>query len=60
MRPISLTLIAAIWVAASAAPRTAPQEKWTLIWNDEFNGPRFSAPDPAKWDYDLGGGGWGN
>lgn len=31
-----------------------------LVWSDEFNGPKNSAPDPAKWTYDLGGGGWGN
>eukprot|EP00932_Pfiesteria_piscicida_P018790 SRR837773.5637.p1 GENE.SRR837773.5637~~SRR837773.5637.p1 ORF type:complete len:455 (-),score=27.76 SRR837773.5637:58-1371(-) len=29
-----------------------------LIWSDEFTyeGP----PDPSKWDYDIGGHGWGN
>ena len=27
---------------------------------DDFDGPDGSAPDPAKWVYDLGGGGWGN
>lgn len=27
---------------------------------DDFDGPAGSAPDPAKWTYDLGGGGWGN
>jgi beta-glucanase (GH16 family) len=31
-----------------------------LVWSDEFDGPINSAPDPAKWGYDLGGGGWGN
>jgi len=30
----------------------------TLVWSDEFNG--SGAPDPAKWGYDLGAGGWGN
>ncbi|MEO0224914.1 MAG: sugar-binding protein, partial [candidate division WOR-3 bacterium] len=31
---------------------------WKLVWSDEFdyNGP----PDPNKWGYDIGGGGWGN
>lgn len=29
-----------------------------LVWSDEFNAP--GAPDPAKWGYDLGAGGWGN
>jgi uncharacterized protein (TIGR03437 family) len=33
---------------------------WNLVWGDEFNGPAGSAPDPARWNYDLGGGGWGN
>ena len=27
---------------------------------DDFDGPAGSAPDPSKWGYDLGGGGWGN
>ncbi|MDZ4818238.1 MAG: glycoside hydrolase family 16 protein [Planctomycetota bacterium] len=31
-----------------------------LIWSDEFNAPRGTRPDPSKWGYDLGGGGWGN
>ncbi len=35
-------------------------QKRTLIWSDEFNGPVNGAPDPAKWDYDIGGWGWGN
>ncbi|MDP8981600.1 MAG: family 16 glycosylhydrolase [Acidobacteriota bacterium] len=33
---------------------------WKLVWSDEFNGPPGAPPDPAKWNYDLGGGGWGN
>ncbi|HTU43642.1 MAG TPA: glycoside hydrolase family 16 protein [Bryobacteraceae bacterium] len=33
---------------------------WRLVWSDEFNGSANSAPDPYKWTYDLGGGGWGN
>jgi beta-glucanase (GH16 family) len=38
----------------------APHSKWTLIWSDEFKGPKGSPPEPTKWTYDLGGGGWGN
>jgi beta-glucanase (GH16 family) len=30
----------------------------TILWSDEFDTP--GAPDPAKWGYDLGAGGWGN
>ncbi len=33
---------------------------WNLVWSDEFDGPSGSAPNPAFWIYDLGGGGWGN
>lgn len=30
------------------------------VWSDEFDQGKGAAPDPAKWTYDLGGGGWGN
>ncbi len=43
--------------AAAAWPVHA---QWQLVWSDEFNGPVGAPPDPAKWTYDLGGGGWGN
>ena len=33
---------------------------WTLVWSDEFSQPDGSSPDPSKWTYDTGGGGWGN
>ncbi len=29
-----------------------------LVWSDEFNTP--GAPDPTKWSYNIGAGGWGN
>jgi beta-glucanase (GH16 family) len=32
--------------------------RFGLVWSDEFNTP--GAPDPSKWTYDIGGGGWGN
>lgn len=31
-----------------------------LVWADEFEGAEGTPPDPARWDYDLGGNGWGN
>lgn len=30
----------------------------SLVWSDEFN--TDGSPDPTKWTYDLGAGGWGN
>jgi beta-glucanase (GH16 family) len=43
-----------------ANPRLPTPAGWHLVWSDEFNQPDGSAPDPAKWNYDTGGGGWGN
>lgn len=51
---ISLFLILA---SALSAQTTSG---WQLVWSDEFNGPAGSPPDSTKWNYDLGGGGWGN
>lgn len=33
-------------------------QQWKLVWFDEFTQPGL--PDPQKWDYDIGGNGWGN
>src|SRR5688572_30509809 len=33
---------------------------WTLSWYDEFNTPANTAPSAVNWNYDIGGGGWGN
>jgi beta-glucanase (GH16 family) len=30
---------------------------WTLVWNDEFNG---STVNTTRWNFETGGGGWGN
>ena len=40
--------------AASPANDTA----WKLVWSDEFN--YKGLPDSTKWNYDVGGDGWGN
>lgn len=39
--------------------RRAGQPGAVTFW-DEFDGLAGSPPDPARWTYDLGGGGWGN
>jgi beta-glucanase (GH16 family) len=53
-----LAMLLAAPLASAATP--ADSSKWTLTWSDEFNGPDGSSPDPAKWKFDVGGGGWGN
>lgn len=34
------------------------QPAWKLVWSDEFN--YTGLPDSTKWNYDVGGSGWGN
>src|SRR2546423_5514649 len=34
--------------------------KWTLAWQDEFEGSAGQAPDPGYWTHQVGGNGWGN
>jgi beta-glucanase (GH16 family) len=43
----------------STAPAPVPAG-WSLAWSDEFDLPDGSRPDPVRWAYDSGGGGWGN
>jgi beta-glucanase (GH16 family) len=55
----ALLLTALVYCFGGAAPARA-QTTWTLAWSDEFSGPAGSSPDPTKWTYDIGAGGWGN
>ncbi|HEX7598878.1 MAG TPA: glycoside hydrolase family 16 protein [Polyangia bacterium] len=45
----------------TATPIAAPAG-WKLAWQDEFDGPAGTQPDPQHWVYDIGNGvnGWGN
>ena len=46
-----------VWAGGSAKEDGS---HWRLVWSDEFNGPDGSSPDPAKWQFDVDAGGWGN
>ncbi|MGQ2984280.1 glycoside hydrolase family 16 protein [Flavobacterium sp.] len=50
----------AIYHTFTTTPPDVPANEnfTTLVWSDEFNTP--GAPDPSKWGYNLGAGGWGN
>jgi len=43
-----------------AAQSSSPKNDWVLTWSAEFNAPNGSPPDPAKWEVESGGNGWGN
>ena len=46
-------------IFSTSPPTQEPVTDYTnLVWSDEFN--TDGAPDPTKWGYDLGAGGWGN
>jgi len=45
---------------ASGTYSIGSSQTWALTWSDEFNGLARSVPDSSKWNYDVGGGGWGN
>ncbi|HTL67927.1 MAG TPA: glycoside hydrolase family 16 protein [Lacunisphaera sp.] len=49
-----------VFTAAALVPaiRAAAPAGWSLVWADEFD--QGAQPDPKKWDYDVGGHGWGN
>jgi len=46
--------ILSAFVVAPAGP-IADAPATHLVWDDEFNGPRGSAPSRRRWTYDLGG-----
>lgn len=47
--------------SAGLAPNPPADDRpWALVWSDEFDGMNGSPPDPTKWMFDVGGGGWGN
>lgn len=55
IKPI-LALIIVSTLAYQGLAQSKP--KWKLIWSDEFS--KAGLPDSTKWNYDVGGHGWGN
>jgi beta-glucanase (GH16 family) len=45
-------------LAVSGCSNIPQAQKRTLVWSDEFN--YTGLPDSTKWNYDVGGHGWGN
>lgn len=52
------TLLCGMLPSVMSANESASENEWTLVWADEFD--YVGSPDPEKWGYDLGAGGWGN
>jgi len=57
---IIFALTAMVVCAYLLSSNTPASANYILHWSDEFDGPKGSAPDSTKWNYDLGGSGFGN
>lgn len=59
---VALTALAAAGALSLRGDDVAPRAAagGALVWSDEFGGRAGTAPDPRKWTYNTGGGGWGN
>ena len=60
-----MTRLRSLWLAAGLcaagnAAQAAPPPGHRLVWSDDFRQEPGAVPDPARWGYDLGAGGWGN
>ncbi len=55
-----LCLTTALVVLAKPTQVKAQTGTWSLVWQDNFDGPDGSGPDTSKWGFDVGGWGWGN
>jgi len=53
-----LLIIASLSVQSQQVKKTNTLPAMQLVWSDEFN--YTGLPDPTKWNYDVGGWGWGN
>ena len=61
IKSLSILFIGALSLSAHSqtqAQKTSTKPKMQLVWSDEFN--YNGLPDPKKWNYDIGGWGWGN
>jgi beta-glucanase (GH16 family) len=67
IKALPLVLVAALVHCGTSSP-SAPAGQgtppggtsgtWRTVWADEFDG--AGLPEPSKWSFEVGGGGWGN
>lgn len=62
LAPASALLSACVGLSLMVIPAAdaAPKKTLKLLWSDEFNGKKGSAPSAKTWSREIGGGGWGN
>ncbi len=58
MRLAKLLILVLFISSCGNSKKIAAGTEWKLSWSDEFN--YIGLPDSSKWNYDVGGHGWGN
>ena len=58
MRLLCFFFIAFCFTTCTNSKKITAPDGWKLSWSDEFN--YNGLPDSTKWNYDIGGHGWGN
>ena len=58
MEKLLLFLIVALISSCNNSKKVEKQDNYRLVWSDEFD--TTGLPDTLKWQYDIGGHGWGN
>jgi beta-glucanase (GH16 family) len=58
MRYLLLSFLTSLTLLSCSVSRQQTDKDWNLVWHDEFDTPGL--PDSTKWNYDVGGHGWGN
>ena len=62
LTPISILMAVSVALTFFVNPvaDAATKKSLKLLWSDEFNGKKGSAPSAKNWSREIGGGGWGN
>ncbi len=58
MKPIRYSLFLLLLLTSCGQDPNPIADAYELVWSDEFEQP--GPPDSTKWNYDVGGHGWGN
>ncbi len=58
-RALALCAVALVAASAACAKHPTAPTSWTLVWQDEFDGPAGRSPDSTRWGHDVGTD-WGN
>src|SRR5687767_13536029 len=58
MRPIYFIVSSMLAFICCSTAKKNTDLQWKLVWSDDFE--YSGLPDSTKWNYDVGGHGWGN